>query len=130
MLDVREDDDQRCNNIDDGHKGNDLFCEIPISFPQAALGAEVEVPTLEGYADLKISSGTSSGRIFHLKGKGMQKLGGNGKGDQIVRVYVDVPKKLTAKQKDLLEEFARITGDEVSKSFKEKIKGLFSNSEK
>jgi molecular chaperone DnaJ len=111
-------------------EGNDLFCEIPISFPQAALGAEVEVPTLEGYANLKISAGTSSGRIFHLKGKGMPKLGGNGKGDQIVRVYVDVPKKLTAKQKELLDEFARITGDEVSKSFKEKIKGLFSTSEK
>ena len=60
-------------------EGNDLFCEIPISFPQAALGAEVEVPTLEGYANLKISAGTSSGRIFHLKGKGMPKLGGNGK---------------------------------------------------
>jgi len=104
---------------------NDLYCEVPVSFPQAALGSEIEVPTIEGISKIKISPGTSSGRIFYLKGKGIQKLGGHGRGDQIVKVYIDVPKKLTPRQKELLEEFARINGDEVTKSFKEKIKNLF-----
>jgi molecular chaperone DnaJ len=110
--------------------GNDLFCEVPISFPQAALGSEIEVPTLDGIHKLRIPSGTPSGRIFHLKGKGVQRLGGTSKGDQIVRINVDVPKSLTPRQKELLEEFAQISGDEVSKSFTEKIKNLFSGAEK
>jgi molecular chaperone DnaJ len=110
--------------------GNNLFCEVPISFPQAALGAEIEVPTIEGMQKLKIPSGTPSGKLFHLKGKGIQRLGGHGRGDQIVRVNVDVPKSLNAKQRELLEEFARISGDEVNKSFKEKIKDLFTGTEK
>jgi molecular chaperone DnaJ len=110
--------------------GNDLYCEVPISFPQAVLGTEIEVPTIDGTAKIKISSGTPSGRIFHLKGKGVQKLGGHGKGDQVVRVYVDVPKSLTPRQKELLEEFAHLSGDEVNKSFKEKIKDLFTGAEK
>ena len=111
-------------------EGNDLYCEFPISFSQAALGTEVEVPTIDGTAKIKISSGTPSGRVFHLKGKGVQRLGGYGKGDQIVRVYVDVPKSLTPRQRELLEEFAHISGDEVNKSFKEKIKNLFTGAEK
>jgi molecular chaperone DnaJ len=110
--------------------GNDLFCEVPVSFPQAALGSEIEVPTIDGSQKLKVPTGTPSGKIFHLKGKGVQKLGGASRGDQIVRVYIDVPKSLTTRQKELLEEFARITGDEVNKSFKEKIKNLFSGAEK
>ena len=111
-------------------EGNDLYCEVPLSFPQAALGAEIEVPTLDGTSKIKIPQGTPSNRVFYLKGKGIQRLGGYGKGDQIVRVYIDVPKKLTPRQKELLEEFAKINGDEVSKSFKEKIKDLFSGAEK
>jgi molecular chaperone DnaJ len=110
--------------------GNDLYCDVPLSFPQAALGAEIEVPTLDDVSKLKIPSGTPSGRLFYLKGKGVQKLGSHSRGDQIVRVYVEVPKKLTPKQKELLEEFARINGDEVSKSFKDKLKGLFTGAEK
>lgn len=110
--------------------GMDLFCEIPISFPHAALGAEIEVPTLDGIAKIKIPAGTPSGKTFHLKGKGIQKLGGHAKGDQIVRVYVEVPKKLTPRQREILEEFAKINGDEVSKGFKEKLKDLFSSAEK
>ena len=62
------------------------YCEVPISFPQAALGTEIEVPTIDGTARIKISSGTPSGKVFHLKGKGIQRLGGHGRGDQIVRV--------------------------------------------
>lgn len=111
-------------------EGNDLYCEVPLSFTQAALGAEIEVPTLDGTSKIKIPPGTPSGRIFYLKGKGIQRLGGYGKGDQIVKVYIDVPKKLTSRQKELLEEFAKINGDEVSKSFKEKLKDLFTGAEK
>lgn len=110
--------------------GNNLFCDVPVSFPQAALGAEIEVPTLDGSHKLKIPSGTPSGRMFHIKGKGVQKLGGSHRGDQIVRIYVDVPKNLTHRQRELLEEFAQLTGDEVNKSFKEKIKDLFTGAEK
>lgn len=110
--------------------GNDLFCDVPLSFPQAALGAEIEVPTLDGTSNLKIPPSTPSGRVFYLKGKGIQKLGGHSRGDQILRVYIDVPKKLTLRQKELLEEFARINGDEVAKSFKEKLKDLFTGAEK
>ncbi|MBM4141129.1 MAG: molecular chaperone DnaJ, partial [Nitrospira sp.] len=106
--------------------GNDLYCEVPLTFPQASLGAEIEIPTLDGTSKLKIPPGTPSGRIFHLKGKGIQRLGGHNRGDQIVSVYIDVPKKLTPRQKELLEEFAKINGDEVAKSFKEKLKDLFS----
>ncbi|MEW6419461.1 MAG: molecular chaperone DnaJ [Nitrospirota bacterium] len=111
-------------------EGNDLYCEVPLSFPQAALGAEIEVPTLEGTSKIKIPQGTPSNRVFYLKGKGIQRLGGYGKGDQIVRVYIDVPKKLTSRQKELLEEFAQISGDEVSKSFRDKLKDLFTGAEK
>jgi len=111
-------------------EGNNLYCEVPLSFPQAALGAEIDIPTLDGTSNLKIPPGTPSDRIFHLKGKGIQKLGGHGRGDQIVRVYIDVPKKLTQRQKELLEEFAKINGDEVAKSFKDKLKDIFTVAEK
>ncbi|NWF52266.1 MAG: molecular chaperone DnaJ [Nitrospirae bacterium] len=111
-------------------EGTEIFCEVPISFPQAALGAEIDVPTLDGTSKIKIPPGTPSGRIFHIKGKGLTKVGGHSRGDQIVRVYIDVPKKLTQRQKELLEEFVRANGDEVAKSFKERIKELFSRAEK
>ncbi len=111
-------------------EGNDLLCEVPISFPQAALGAEIEVPTIDGAHKLKIPAGTPSGKVFHIKGKGVQKLGGTSRGDQVVRVYVDVPKNLTQRQRELLEEFARLSGDEVNKSFREKLKNLFTSAEK
>jgi molecular chaperone DnaJ len=110
-------------------EGTEIFCEVPVSFPQAVLGAEIEVPTLDGTANLKLPPGTSSGKIFHLKGKGAPRVGGHHRGNQVIRVYIDVPKKLTARQKELLEEFASISGDEVSKSFKEKLKDLFSGVE-
>lgn len=108
-------------------KDNDLICEVPISFVQAALGSEVEVPTIDGSAHIKIPAGTPSGKVFHLRGKGVPKLGGYGKGDQFISVFVDVPKKLTARQKELLREFAEISGDDVSKGFMEKIKDMFHN---
>jgi molecular chaperone DnaJ len=107
-------------------KGNDLHCEIPVSFTQAALGGEIEVPTIEGKSEfIKIPSGTPSGRVFHLKGKGVPRLGGYGKGDQFVIIYIDVPKKLSARQKELLREFASISGEDSSKGFMDKIKDIF-----
>jgi len=110
-------------------KGNDLHCEVPISFTQAALGAEIEVPTIDGKTSIKIPAGTPSGRVFHLKGRGVPRLGGHGKGDQFVTVFIDVPKKLTPRQKELLEEFARISREDTSKGFMDKVKDFFNQKE-
>jgi molecular chaperone DnaJ len=107
---------------------NDLICEIPITFVQAALGSEIEVPTLDGKATIKIPPGTQTHKVFRLKGKGMPSLRGYGKGDLHARVIVEVPTNLDAKQKMLLEEFARTSGEDVnpiSKSFMDKIKDAF-----
>jgi molecular chaperone DnaJ len=109
--------------------GTEIACEVPISFPQAALGSEIEVPTLDGYAGLKIPAGTPSGHVFYLKGKGAPRVGSHHRGNQAVRVVVEVPKKLSARQRELLEEFASINGDEVSRTFKEKLKDLFTGVE-
>lgn len=109
--------------------GTELFCEVPISFPQAALGTEVEVPTLDGSAKLKVPAGTPSGKVFFLKGKGAPRVGGSQRGNQAVKIFIDVPKKLSQRQKELLEEFAAISGDDISKSFKDKIKDLFTGVE-
>lgn len=106
-------------------KETDLLCEIPISFIQATLGGEIEVPTINGSVSIKIPSGTPSGKVFHLKGKGVPRLGGYGRGDQFVMVYIDVPKKLSRRQKELLKEFAEISGDDISKGFMDKIKDMF-----
>lgn len=110
-------------------KGNDLLCEVPISFVQAALGTEIEIPTIDGTASIKIPAGTPSGRVFHLKGKGVPKLGGYGKGDQYVTIFIDVPQKLTARQKELLREFAELSGEETSKNFMDKVKDFFNQKE-
>lgn len=109
--------------------GMNIFCDIPISFTKAVFGGEIEVPTLDGFHKLKIHSGAHSGKSFHLKGRGIPRVGGQQRGDQIVSVYIDVPKKLTPRQKELLEEFAAIEGenmDESSKGLKEKLKDFFS----
>ena len=110
-------------------EGTEIFCEVPVSFPQAALGTEIEVPTIDGTTKLKIPSGTQSGRLFTIKGKGAPRVGSHQRGNQIVRIYVEVPAKLTPRQKELLEEFSSINGDEVSKSFKKKLKDLFTGVE-
>lgn len=111
-------------------KGNDLLCEVPISFVQACLGGEIEVPTIDENETIRIPAGTPSGRVFHLRGKGVPKLGGYGKGDQFVTVFIDVPRKLTSRQKELLAEFAEISGDDISKGFMDKIKEMFHNHHK
>jgi molecular chaperone DnaJ len=106
-------------------QGNDVICEIPITFVQAALGSELEVPTLDGKVKYSIPEGTQTGSIFRLKAKGIPFLRGNGRGDQYVKVTVEVPKKLNEKQKTILKGFADISGDDVHeqrKSFFDKMK--------
>jgi molecular chaperone DnaJ len=110
-------------------KGNDLHCEVPISFVQAALGAEIKVPTIDGDAKITIPAGTPSGRVFHLRGKGVPKLGSYGKGDQYITVYVDVPKKLTPRQRELLKEFAELSGENTSETLMDRIKHFFNHKE-
>jgi len=108
--------------------GDDLLCELPISFPQAALGSEVEVPTLDGKVRLKIPAGTQNGKIFRLRGKGIVSLRGYGKGDILIRVTVEVPTKLNKRQKELIQELAELSGDSsgpLAKSFLDKVKDVF-----
>lgn len=92
----------------------DLHLELPISFAQASLGAEIEVPTLEDTVRYRVPEGTQSGTVFRLKNKGIQKLRSNGKGDLFVKVNVQVPKNLTPLQKDLLQEFEQAMGGDMS----------------
>jgi molecular chaperone DnaJ len=108
-------------------EGNDIVCEVPIAFTQAALGADVEVPTLEGPNKVRVPAGTQSGQLFQLKGRGMPDINGYGRGDQIVRIIVETPRRLSPRQRELLEEFARLSGEEVhplAKSFLEKVKSM------
>lgn len=102
-------------------QGNDVICDIPITFVQAALGAELEVPTLDGKVKYSIPEGTQTGSVFRLKSKGIPFIRGNGRGDQYVKVNVEVPKKLNEKQKAALKEFAELSGDDVY----EQRKGFF-----
>ncbi|MCL6447023.1 MAG: molecular chaperone DnaJ [Armatimonadetes bacterium] len=109
-------------------EGNDIICEVPISFAQAALGDELEVPTLEGTAKVRIPEGTQHGTEFRLRGKGIPDLNGYGRGDQYVRVKVVTPTRLTERQKQLLREFAVLSGENPgseSKGFFEKVKDAF-----
>jgi len=91
--------------------GDDIYCQVPISITQAALGGSVEVPTLEGNEHLKIPRGTQSGKVFRLKGKGIPHLRGYGRGDQVIQTIIKVPTHLTRRQEELLKEFAKISGE-------------------
>ncbi len=107
---------------------NDLFCQVPISFAQAALGAEIEVPTLDGREDLEVPRGTQSGDTLRIKGRGMPDIGGRARGDELVEVVVETPRNLTTRQEELLREFAEIEHLQVSprrKSFFEKLREYF-----
>lgn len=109
-------------------QGEDLFCEIPIKFTLAVLGGTIEVPTLSGKASLKIPPGTQSGTTFRLRSKGMPSLRSGHHGDQLVRMHVEVPQSLTAEQRKILEDFARVSGDAnepTSRTFFEKAKKFF-----
>jgi molecular chaperone DnaJ len=108
--------------------GDDLVCEVPIAFVQAALGADVEVPTLTGRAKIHIPAGTQNGTIFRLKGKGVKNVQGYGWGDLHVRVVVEVPTHLNSAQRQKLEEFAGLCDASVNpkiKSFFDKAKNFF-----
>jgi molecular chaperone DnaJ len=111
-------------------KGTDLFCTIPITISQAALGADIRVPTLHGEEKLKIPEGTQSGHVFRLKGKGMPSPHGHAKGDLHIRVRVVIPTKLSREQKRLLEELAATLDAnnqpvERNSSFFERVKDMF-----
>ena len=108
--------------------GDDLLCEVPVSFVQAALGTEIEVPTLEGKSPIRIPAGTQPGNMFRLKGKGIKNVQGYGHGDLHIRINVEVPTHLSAAQRAKLEEFAQLCdGNESprSQSFFQKAKKLF-----
>ena len=100
--------------------GRHLYCEVPISFADAALGGELEVPTLDGRVKLKIPQETQTGKVFRLRGKGVTQVRGGGVGDLLCKVVVETPVKLTDKQKDLLREFKESLGDSDRHSPKEK----------
>lgn len=104
---------------------DDIIYELPVSFSQAALGDQVGVPTLDGEVNLKIPPGTQSGKIFRLKGKGIPHLHGYGKGDELIRIAVWTPTKLSREEKELLERLARLPGTKppkAGKSFFDKLK--------
>jgi molecular chaperone DnaJ len=108
--------------------GDDVVCTVPITFTQAALGGEAEVPTLEGRGKLRIPSGTQPGAILRIKGKGIPHRAGIGRGDQRVEVNLEVPTQLSARQRELLEELARELGENAqpqTKGFMEKLRDLF-----
>jgi len=116
--------------------GTDLHCEVPIPFVGAALGTEIEVPTLEGRVEMAIVEGTQSGKVLRLRGKGLPPLQPRleieqlhrMRGDLYVRIFVEVPTKLTERQRELLEDFARESGTEVSpahKTFMDKLRDFF-----
>jgi molecular chaperone DnaJ len=107
--------------------GPDLICEVPVGFAQMALGDAVEVPTLRGRAEMNIPSGTQTGKVFRLRGQGLPLLEGRGRGDQLVRVFIEVPKKLGERQKELLREFGELEQKSSGAgSFFEKIVNYFS----
>lgn len=106
-------------------KGNDIVLDLGINIAQATLGADIDVPTLEGPARLNIPNGTQPGKIFTLKGKGVPFLRANGRGDQLVVVNVEIPNRLTAEQRELFEALAKTLGSEVrpqERSFLDKLK--------
>jgi molecular chaperone DnaJ len=108
--------------------GVDVVCEMPITFAQAALGSEVEVPTLDGKVKYNIPEGTQTGTVFRLRNKGIPHLRGNGRGDQFVKTIVEVPKKLNEKQKKILREFADASGDDehdMRRGFFDKMRQTF-----
>lgn len=107
--------------------GNDIAVEVDISLSKAILGSEVDVPTLGGHAKMRIPAGTQSGRVFRMKDMGLPDLHGSRNGDELVRVNVKIPENLSSQQRKIIEEFARLSGEELSvnSSFTDKIKKAF-----
>jgi molecular chaperone DnaJ len=108
--------------------GDNLYCETHISFPKAAMGTIIEVPTLEGDETMDIPAGTQSGEVLKMKGKGIRNINNHQKGDLFIKVHVDTPTKLNQDQQGLLRKFAESRGEnleEVNKNIIHKIKNLF-----
>ncbi len=108
--------------------GDDVLCTVPVTFTSAALGGDVEVPTLDGKGKLRVPAGTQPGAVLRIKGRGVPHRGGPSRGDQLVEVSIEVPTHLTDRQRGLLEELAKELGEELHpqhKSFIEKLKDLF-----
>jgi len=112
---------------------NDIVCQVPISFTQAALGASIEVPTLRATERMEITAGTQHGEVFKLKGKGLPDVRNyRSVGDELVQILIEVPRKLSDKQKQLLREFANTEDADVMpgrKGFLDKLKGVFKGDE-
>ena len=109
-------------------KGDDIYCEVPINFVQAILGDEIKVPTLDGKVKFNIPEGTQPGTTLRLKNKGIAHLNGHGRGDEYIKVKVVIPEHLDSEQKDILKEFAEVSGDEINpekKGFFKKVKDAF-----
>ncbi len=108
-------------------EGSDVLCEIPISFTQAALGVTLQVPTIDGKIEYQVPEGTQTGTVFRMRGKGIQNVNGRGRGDQFVRVNIEVPKNLSQKQKDLLREFEESSNANhtARQSWWDKVKNAF-----
>ena len=110
---------------------NDLHCEMPISFTTAALGGEIEIPTLDGYAKIKVPPETQSGKVFRLRSKGIKGVRSSAHGDLMCHVIVETPVSLTPRQKELLEEFETISGKDTgrhnprAKSWMDKVREFF-----
>ncbi len=113
--------------------GYDVWCEIPLTFTQAVLGCELTVPTIDGKVKYNVQEGTQPGTTFRLRGKGIPYVNGRGKGDQYVRVNVEVPRNLSSKQKEALKEFDSLTSDNMNyekrKNFFDKLKDFMSGRE-
>lgn len=111
-------------------RGDDIWCDMPLTFAQAALGADVVVPTLDGKVTYSVHEGTQPNDVFKLKGKGIQHLGGRGRGDQYVRVTIEVPKNLNSKQKNIIRELESTTNEKnyaQRKNFFDKLKNMFND---
>ena len=109
-------------------KGHDVLCAIPVTFPQAALGDEIGVPTLDGDVSMKIRPGTQPGQLYKLRGRGIPRKGG-GRGDQVVRIELEVPRTLTVKQEELVRQLADELGQAVhpqQRGLLERLRGAFS----
>jgi len=110
-------------------RGNDLYCVVPITFPQAALGAEIEIPAINGNVQIKVPEGTQNGKELRIRGKGVPLLNGRGQGDMVVKVLVQVPKKLSRAQRELIAKLAEsleVDNKPASPGILEKMKDLFS----
>ena len=110
--------------------GNNLYCEVPVSFSMAALGGEVEVPTLDGRVSLKVPEETQTGRMFRMRGKGVKGVRGGGVGDLIVKLVLETPVKLSSRQKELLREFEESCGGDAANKHKPKSEGFFNGVKK